>query len=161
LRSVDTRHTAAQYRDNKTHVLCRSRRSDLPSACEWGRQTGVMPERNWVPAAGEPERHTRCITIATPQDIITEAGFEAYFSQWFRLETDEVDFLVMGEVINVVEWRSVATAAWRNIREDAFHSLGSRGQGELWAGLLRLVGSRYKLLPWRWCYLCIDGSLGV
>jgi hypothetical protein len=105
--------------------LARANGQGQPGFVVRGHQTVVRPDRNRVPAADELEGHTRCLMIAGPRDIVTEAGLAAYFSQRFRFETDEVDFLVRGQVINVVEWRfgsyrCQAQWAWRSIREDAF-----------------------------------------
>lgn len=90
-----------------------------------GYRTVVRPDRNRVATAAEPEGVSRCITIAGPRDIITEGSLHTFFSQRFQFETDEVDFLVRGQAINVVEWRfgsyrCQAQWACRSIREDAF-----------------------------------------
>jgi hypothetical protein len=57
---------------------------------------------------------------------------EAYFSRRFRYETADIDVLVAGRVLNVIEWqfgsyRCQAQWAWRSIREDEFlQNLGVR-----------------------------------
>ncbi|KAK3290347.1 uncharacterized protein B0H64DRAFT_332601 [Chaetomium fimeti] len=96
----------------------------------------VRPDRNRVAEAPEPEDHTRCLSIAGPVDIVTVPNLMAHFSRDFVFEVDEIVPLVMGQSINILEWRfgsyrCQAQWAWRNLRENPFfQSRGVRVQFE-------------------------------
>jgi hypothetical protein len=96
----------------------------------------VRPDRNRVAEAPEPEDHTRCISIAGPVEIVTVPFLMEHFSRDFVFEVDEIIPLVMGQSINILEWRfgsyrCQAQWAWRNLREDPFfQSRGVRVQFE-------------------------------
>ncbi|KAH6855356.1 hypothetical protein B0I37DRAFT_411353 [Chaetomium sp. MPI-CAGE-AT-0009] len=95
-----------------------------------GVRATVRPDRNRVAEAPEPDDHTRCISIAGPVDIVTVPYLMAHFSRDFVFEVDEIIPLVMGQSINILEWRfgsyrCQAQWGWRNLREDPFFQ--SRG----------------------------------
>jgi hypothetical protein len=100
-----------------------------------------------VAEATDPDDHTRCTTIAAPIDIVTVPNLLAFFSKDFRFEIDEIIPLVMGNAINVLEWRfgsyrcqAQCMWAWRKLREDpTFQSRNVRVKFEAnpcdWSGL--------------------------
>jgi hypothetical protein len=112
--------------------LARANGQGQPGFVVGGCMTLVRPDRNRVPAANELDGHTRCLTIAGPRAIVNQAFFDAYFSERFKYETADIDVLVAGRVLNVIEWqfgsyRCQAQWAWRSIREDEFlQNLGVR-----------------------------------
>jgi hypothetical protein len=87
--------------------------------------TRVRPDRNRVAEATDPAHHTRCIMITGPREIVNVENLCAYFSAHFVYEIDEITPVVLGHVINMLEfrfgsYRCQAQWAWRNLREDPY-----------------------------------------
>ncbi|KAK4040355.1 hypothetical protein C8A01DRAFT_35593, partial [Parachaetomium inaequale] len=80
----------------------------------------ARPDHNPVAEGGDSGDPS---VVAGPREIVTEQYMVAYFSRRFEYKLDQIDPLVLGRSINVLEfrfgsYRCQAQWAWRNIRDD-------------------------------------------
>jgi hypothetical protein len=100
-------------------------RSNVQGFTVGGYRTLVRPDRNRFAESNDPVHHTRCITVTGPREIVNEENLKNYFRAHFVYQIDEVTPVVLGEVINMIEfrfgsYRCQAQWAWRNLREDPY-----------------------------------------
>ncbi len=97
-----------------------------------GRWALVRPDRIRIREVVRPAEHSRVLRIAGPSALVAEEVLHERFSRNFVYQIDEVIPLILGEGIDVYEWRfgsyrCQAQWAWRMIREDSlFQAQGVR-----------------------------------